>query len=373
MAGAIALAIGSHPGWADDAPPPASPPASPTSTPPKELTRLDLSVPDLPTLVDLNLSTDQVTRPSTALDFATSLANGFSADGSFHDGVAIEVAPFGLANVASSHATALRISVATVALTKDGKTTGKAAAGLRWSVGAYDPSADPALKNCLAANLPRMQAVPEVGPLPEAGVTQPTVPGAGVTEPVDDAAKRDIDLRLQACRDRARGAHLAQSAVEGAVVVDGTSADGLQLTHLGSPHVAAWIIGSVGWNSYQDAAPEAPKHPFGVQPTLMARIDLTDTMTGTRRDVFAGVRLPVAWDNFGVFAEAGLTLGDLSHVQSTATAKTERLGAGFDYRISDGSWLGVYLAEDFGDGVTGFNFLSNVKFKFGEQRQYGLR
>ena len=337
---AIALAVGTPQAWADDAAPPpgtttGTPATATTGAPPKELTRLDLSVPNLPTLVDLDLSTDRVTRPSTALDFATSLANGFSADGSFHDGVAIEVAPFGLAGATSSQATALRLSIATVALTKDGKTSGKAAVGLRWSVGTYNPTVDPALRSCLAANLPRMQPVPETGSLPE----------TGVTEPVDEAGKRDIDLRLQSCRDRARGAHLAQSALEIAAVVDGTSTDGLQLTHLGAPHTGAWLLGSVGWNSYRDTASEAPRHPFGVQPTVMARVDLTDTMTGTRRDVFAGVRLPAAWDTFGLFVEAGITVGDLSHVQSTATAKTERLGAGFDYRISDGSWLGSTSAR----------------------------
>ena len=340
--------------WSDDATAPSLP---------RELTRLDLSVPDLPALVDLNLSTDKVTRPSTPLDFATSLANGFSADGSFHNGVAIEVSPFGLAKVTSSAATALRVSLATTAITKDGKTDGKAAVGLRWSIGAYDPAADKALRSCLAEHLPWMLPVPEQGSLPEAGRTEPT----------NDAARREVDQRLQTCRDRARGAHLAQSALEISWVIDGTSANSFKLTDLGTRHISGWVVGSLGWNSYSTSATEPPKSPVGIQPTVMARIDLTDTMMGTRRDVFAGVRLPFEWDSFGMFGEAGITMGDLSHVQSPTTLKTARLGGGFDYRISDGSWLGVYVGEDFGDGTSGFSFLSNVKFKFGEKRQYGLR
>ncbi len=42
-----------------------------------------------------------------------------------------------------------------------------------------------------------------------------------------------------------------------------------------------------------------------------------------------------------------------------------RLGGGFDYRIADGSWLSVYIGQDFGDGAQGFSLLSNVKFMFG--------
>jgi hypothetical protein len=105
----------------------------------------------------------------------------------------------------------------------------------------------------------------------------------------------------------------------------------------------------------------------------MLRFDSTDTMAGTRRDLFFGARLPVEWDSFGLFAEAGVTLGDLSKVETMSMTKAVRVGGGFDYRITDGSWLGVYIGQDFGDGATGFSFLSNVKFKFGEQRQYGPR
>ncbi|HEX8112489.1 MAG TPA: hypothetical protein VF516_32385 [Kofleriaceae bacterium] len=330
--------------------------------PPRDITRLDLSVPDLPALVALNLSSDKVTRPSTPQDFLASIANGFSTDGSYHDGVAIEVSPFGLAGMTSPYATALRVSIATTAITSNGKTGGKAATGLRWSVGAYDPTTDAALIHCLADHLPHMAPPPVEGPLPPSGVSQPK----------DEAAKRAIDQELQACRDKARAGHLAQTALETAVVLDGTSTDSLKLTDLGTPHTSAWLVASWGWNSW-DGKLDVPRHPLGIQPTGMLRFDLTNVMNGRRKDLFAGARLPFVWDSFGLFAEAGITLGDLSKVQSTSTTKTMRLGGGFDYRIADGSWLGVYIGQDFGDGAAGFSLLSNVKFQFGEQRQYGLR
>ena len=106
---------------------------------------------------------------------------------------------------------------------------------------------------------------------------------------------------------------------------------------------------------------------------MMARFDTTKVMRGNKKDIFAGVRLPFEWDSLGIFAEAGITLGDLSKVEAMSIQTTVRLGGGFDYRISNGSWLGVYIGDDLGDGKTGFSLLSNVKFQLGEQRQYGLR
>ena len=149
--------------------------------------------------------------------------------------------------------------------------------------------------------------------------------------------------------------------------------DSLKLTDLATPHVSAWLVASYGWNSFPGTEADIPRHPLGIQPTVMLRLDHTELMPRATSDVFAGIRLPFVWDTFGLFAESGLTLGDLSKARSASVTKTLRLGGGFDYRITDGSWLGLYVGNDFGDGASGFSFLSNVKFKFGEQRQYGLR
>jgi hypothetical protein len=327
--------------------------------------RLDLSVPDLPALVDLNLSTEKVTRPSTPQEFATALASGFSADGSFHNGVAIEVAPFGLAGVESAHARALRVSLATAAVSSNGVTSGKAAVGLRYSYGAYDPLAltpGDRLRTCLADQLPRASAAPDTGPLPDPGVSRP----------IDSATAKKVNEGLQGCRDRARAAHLAQSIYEIAAVVDGTSEGNLKLYDLGQPHTSAWISISHGWNSYSFDPKTAPRGAWGFQPTVMVRLDTTKIMTGTQKDLFAGLRFPLGWDSFGIFAELGFTRTDLSKVQSSGGKSTTRVGGGLEYRLGNGRWFGLYVGEDFGDS-SGFSFLSNVRFQLGEDRPYGVR
>jgi hypothetical protein len=327
--------------------------------------RLDLSVPDLPALVDLNLSTEKVTRPSTPQDLATALASGFSADGAFHNGVAIELSPFGLAGVESAYARALRVSLATAAVSDDGVTNGKAAFGLRYSYGAYDPLAlEPGdrFRKCLAGYLSPPPSPPASGPLPETVVSQPT----------DSSATKKVNEGLQGCRDRARAAHLAQSVYEIAAVVDGTS-DSNKLYDLGRPHVSAWISISYGWNSYSFDPKTDPRGAWGVQPTAMIRLDSTKIMTASQQDLFAGLRLPVEWDSFGIFAEGGLTLTDLSKAQSDRVKRTYRVGAGFDYRLGNGRWFGLYVGQDFGDGASSFSFLSNVRFQLGEDRPYGVR
>ncbi|HET7499519.1 MAG TPA: hypothetical protein VFK02_00895 [Kofleriaceae bacterium] len=217
---------------------------------------------------------------------------------------------------------------------------------------------------------PSLKVAPELGELRPAGVT----PRSPATVP----EAKEIDEKLQHCRDQVRAEHLAQTAFELAGVIDGTSEGNLQITDLGAPHLSTWAVGSYGLNSYRpsDAYTEsdgsALDKAMGIQPTLMVRFDATRVMGDWKSDLFLGARLPVEWDWLGVFAETGITLGDLSKVQATSVQKTVRVGAGLDYRISNGSWLGVYVGEDFGDGASGFNLLSNVKFQLGERRQYGL-
>ena len=55
---------------------------------------LDLAVPESPAFSALGLTPQQVSRPSTARELATSFLNGVDRDGNFQTGIAIDVAPY---------------------------------------------------------------------------------------------------------------------------------------------------------------------------------------------------------------------------------------------------------------------------------------
>ncbi len=55
---------------------------------------IDLAVPDSPAFAVLGLNPNDVERPSSPREFATSLLNGVDANGNFQTGVAIETAPY---------------------------------------------------------------------------------------------------------------------------------------------------------------------------------------------------------------------------------------------------------------------------------------
>ncbi|MFA4828930.1 MAG: hypothetical protein WC855_06015 [Thermodesulfovibrionales bacterium] len=55
---------------------------------------IDLAVPDSPAFAVLGLNPNDVERPSSPREFATSLLNGVDANGNFQTGIAIETAPY---------------------------------------------------------------------------------------------------------------------------------------------------------------------------------------------------------------------------------------------------------------------------------------
>ena len=341
--------------------------------------RLDLSVPDVPAFVALDVSPEKVARPTTARELAIALANGFSPTGAFQSGIAIEVSPLGLAGLTGDTMDLLRpfrVSVASTAKSEEGVTTAQVAAGLRWTFHAYDPAADPALKDCLRANLP-----------------QPTIPG----QPLD-AGQQGAEVKPQGienCRAAFRTAHLTSSAIELAGVVSGSTTDDANLKNLGRARGSVWLSGTLGLNLYKPPAgydgKQAPatKGKFGVGPTVLARRDFgarqdegtegaTDPTAAVEPppayDLFLGVRLPVLFDGVGVFAEYGMSFDDLRG----EVERSSRIGTGLDVRVSNGVWLGVFLGGTVDPSETpgeedkaGLLALSNLRWSLGEERFFG--
>lgn len=181
--------------------------------------------------------------------------------------------------------------------------------------------------------------------------------------------------QVDSCRARFKAAHLAQSGVEIAAVLDGTTANELRLQDLSTPHGSAWISASFAHNSYGEpsaAKKQDPSKAYGLQPTLLGRFDFTDAGGTTSDDIFVGVRVPVMWDGVGLFGEYGLTLKDITSATAAGRTHVQRVGGGMDLRVADGSWLGVYIGQDIGPGSPGFSVFSNIKFSFGETRKYPL-
>jgi hypothetical protein len=330
----------------------------------RDFKRMDLGVPAVPALVALGISAEKVTRPGTIRDLSTAIANGMDGDGAFHSGLAIEIAPLRLAKARAGAFETLRLSIASVGSTKDGVTTGRAAAALRWTALVYDPTEDARLEGCLAAALPPPPALPRTVTLP--------APPPGLSNPV--VLDRKAETRLKRCREGAKLSNLAQNGFEVAVSIDGTADGSLRLQDLASPHIVVWMSGSLAFNSFDwDGTHRWTKtkatYPYGLQPTFMFRYDRTDVpLAGDdRQDVFAGLRLPIIWPENGMFFEVGFTRRDLNEAVGDATS-TVRLGFGSDWKLADSVWLGIYVGQDLGDGAEAFEVLSNVKLALGKER-----
>jgi hypothetical protein len=341
--------------------------------------RLDFSVPDVPAFTALGVSPTQVSRPTSVRELAASLATGLDRNGHVQSGLAVEIAPVKLFAAPGDLVDilgGLRLSAGTDSVAAEGSTLTRAALGLRWSVGGYQPEADGDLRCCIVSAIPKPEPPPDeldvngdpVGP-PKKGAP---VPATGTLVPV---------VGIPRCRAAFRAAHLGQSGVELAFAHAVQSVNDSRLSSLGTLSDSVWVTAAWGWNSYR--IPEHQKwsdildkqewrNAFALEPAAFVRIDVPrDSKVGIRStDLFVATRLPLFADGWSVFAEGGVKRTNLSNKDGVPPATTKwPAGVGGDVRVGDGAWLGIFMGV--ADVKTGeLLALGNIKWAVGEGRPY---
>jgi hypothetical protein len=124
---------------------------------------IDWAVPESPAFTVLGLTSQTVTRPSTAQQLATSLLNGIDQNGNFQSGVAIDVQPYMLSygrkvswmeyrdHSAVRFLSRMQLSIATAKGASEGDKSARLAAGVRVTLfDLGDPYRDEETATCLA-------------------------------------------------------------------------------------------------------------------------------------------------------------------------------------------------------------------------------
>jgi hypothetical protein len=191
---------------------------------------VDLAVPESPAFAALGVSPQEVSRPTSARELATSLLNGVDLQGNFQTGVAIDTAPYLLAagknvrlveDYQQSYGTRFlsrwQASFATTRGT-DSDSAVRAALGFRFTLfDRGDPRMDGALLRCLTANADAvLKSLPPVPPGTEADAVD--AENARREELVRDAGKP--------CREAAARRRWNRSAWIAGVAPTWTSPDG---------------------------------------------------------------------------------------------------------------------------------------------------
>jgi hypothetical protein len=188
--------------------------------------QVDLAVPESPAFTVLGVTPNNVVRPSTGKDLATSLLNGLDQNGNFQTGIALDMLPYLLAVGSKITITEYRASymtrfVSRVSLsfgTTKGVTDDKSsrlAAGLRLSLFDFgDPRGDRHLETCLNAIRPSYEAA-----LKAAYGTEFNPPDQLMR---DKAAADKAEADRKALHDTLKGANETEDAFETRVAMDRT-------------------------------------------------------------------------------------------------------------------------------------------------------
>lgn len=330
----------------------------------KRPVRLDLSVPEIPAFTALGASPTQVSRPGALSELGAAVLSGLDSEGQVKAGTALEVAPIRLILERDSESwlrwvSSLRLSFATVGGSDGGM---DAAVGARYGYNSYDPDLDEDLRGCLTPSSPRLRSVGD--PVPD------EKPNA--TEVFDDSAK------FKACREHFRNAHLAQTALDVAYVGVFSSTTTAKLDDLAYGKSTVTISLSLGINLHRLNATESnwaeqrtakdvarlfDGASMAIEPTFFFRVDAFPRDQGD--DYFGAIRVPLLFPEASIFLEGGY--------RSKGSGVEERkhevpVGIGGDFRLSSGTWVGLYASADAISGEV--VALSNLKWSFGEDRPF---
>ena len=124
----------------------------------------------------------------------------------------------------------------------------------------------------------------------------------------------------------------------------------------------------VNWTQLMSSLKNKASTARAFAPIVFARLDGTrispTTSTDREENVYVAARLPVTSDGWSVFVEGGHKFVDIAKKSPTPRKDSTPAGVGFDLRLSNGTWLGLYASADLQSGTV--LSLGNLKWSFGE-------
>lgn len=328
---------------------------------------VDLAVPESPAFGALGLTPQQVSRPTTPRELATSFLNGIDRNGNFQTGVAIDTAPYmllagpriTLANYRTGpyltrFLARWQTSFASTKGSGSDDPSARFALGMRFTVfDKGDPRMDEVLVNCLAREADRVLKL--AAPIP---------PFAPAEEQAILLKQREEQTRAGAkpCREEAARRGWNRSAWIAGVAPTWTSADGTtgQIDYSGT---AAWT--SVGFGF--ERVPVLKDH-------AMVAWYLKGRTGEIVPDAFANGAF-VVQDN--VTTGVRLLLGSLSSQFNLEMLWLDNdrpdgledrywnLGIGFEQRLIDNTWLNLSFGRQLARGSTPGQFSVVSAFNWG--------
>ena len=322
---------------------------------------LDLAVPESPAFSALDLTPQQVSRPTGGRELATSLLNGVDRNGNLQTGIAVDTAPAML--LAGSRITLdqyrdqyltrflarWQVSFATSKGGGSDDPAAKVALGMRFTLFDHgDPRTDEELLECLAA---------------EETPSTPVSPWETDEQIAIENLRREEALRrrIGPCRERASKRRWNRSAWVVGMAPTWTSPDGTtaQLEHSGT---ALWT--SIGFGFERVPVLEDHAMVAGYVKARSGEVSPDQLNPGnsiTQDNVTAGGRFIVGVPTTQVNVEALWIRNDRVDMLED---RYWNLGFGFEQRVAENIWLnlsfGRQLArEEFGHGfvvLTGFNW-----------------
>jgi hypothetical protein len=333
-----------------------------------QLFSLDLAVPDSPAFAVLGATPENVTRPTSPKDLATSLLNGVDEQGHFVTGVAIDVTPkmvFGGRtlqwrdyhdNYGQRLAARTQVSYATTKGATGDDQSVRMALGVHvtpWDEG--DSRMDAKLSACFDKE--------------GAELTKPIPPGSTDEQIAQELARRETAARTvaDACRAEARRRNWAASAWSLGFAQTWTSPSGASSDLAGSG-VGMWTSLALGLG-----AADRPSSQLILHARYRSR-DIVADPSGLpqfieQNKTFAGARYRFGSPDFAGTIEAGWTR---TSPQGGVADTTYHLSFGAEYRLGENGWLVFAVGGDGGgDALQShpLSVLSSFKWGFAPKSQ----
>lgn len=332
---------------------------------------IDLAVPESPAFSALGLTPQEVTRPNSGRELATSILNGVDRNGSFQTGGAIDTAPYML--LAGSRITLEKYRnqysarflsrwLLSYATSKGGGSDDpsvKIAVGTRFTLFDYgDPRTDIELLECLAQAADLVQ-----------DVSKAISPGTSPEMIEIENKRREEETRrlTKLCRVEAPSRRWNKSAWILGIAPTWTSKDG-KITQIEYSGTALWTSLGYGFEGVPYLCDRAMLVIYAKMRSDEVAPDLNKPGKFIEQDNFTvGTRLFIGAPNTKFNLEALLIHNDrMDHELD----KYWNIGLGLEQRVADNLWLnmsyGMQLARDEQVG-NGFVILSGLNWGFGPQ------
>lgn len=335
-----------------------APPQNPSTFKLKQGT-VDLAVPESPAFSALGLTPEQVSRPTTPRELASSFLNGIDRNGNFQTGVAIDAAPYMLlagskitlsdyqtGPVMTRFLARWQVSFASAKGSGDDDKSAKLALGMRFTIfDAGDPRMDQVLVGCLAREADRvLNGAPPISPL------------ASEEEQATILRQREEQVRTAAkpCREAAAKRRWNRSAWIAGVAPTWTSADG-STEAIDYSGTALWS--SVGYGF--EGVPVLQDHAL-VAFYLKSRTReivpdvFSEGSVVTQDNITTGFRLLAGSPTSQVNLELVWLDNDRPDGRDD---RYWNLGVGFEQRVAENTWLNLSFGRQLARDTSGQFFV----------------